>query len=212
MLSQSQWTLCAQRSRRPGPIALRICRRPVPIPMTTMTRTRRAIAGRAVATSIPKKTKAGPMTTTMTRKSHSRPAEDVLLRYQSGFASELATEALAGALPQGQNSPQKPAYGLYAEQLSGTAFTAPRHTNRRSWLYRLRPAAVHEPFALIDSGWLRGTPFDEVAVPPNQLRWDPIPIPTAPKDFIEGLITIGGNGDAAMQMGMAVHVYTANRC
>src|SRR5215831_14867560 len=167
MLSQSQWTLWAQRSRRPGPIALRICRRPVPIPMTTMTRTRRAIAGRAVATSIPKKTKAGPMTTTMTRKSHSRPAEDVLLRYQSGFASELATEALPGALPEGQNSPQKVPYGLYAEQLSGTAFTAPRHANRRSWLYRIRPAVKHGAFRAWDHALLRTAPFDDAVTPPD---------------------------------------------
>ncbi len=66
--------------------------------------------------------------------------------YQSGFANEFATEALPGALPQGRNSPQRVAYGLYAEQLSGTAFTAPRSHNRRSWLYRIRPAAVHQPF------------------------------------------------------------------
>ena len=74
------------------------------------------------------------------------------LRYQSGFANEFVTEALAGALPIGQNSPQKAPYGLYTEQLSGTAFTAPRAANRRSWLYRIRPAAVHRPFKRIDSG------------------------------------------------------------
>src|SRR5437667_11046834 len=73
------------------------------------------------------------------------------LRYQSGFGSELATEALPGALPQGQNSPQRPPYGLYAEQLSGTAFTAPRHANRRSWLYRLRPAVMHGAFTPFDA-------------------------------------------------------------
>src|ERR671925_469476 len=77
------------------------------------------------------------------------------LSYQSGLASELATEALPGALPQGQNSPQKAPYGLYAEQFSGTAFTAPRHANRRSWLYRMRPAAVHLPFARMNNGRLR---------------------------------------------------------
>src|SRR5574340_1110537 len=74
------------------------------------------------------------------------------LTYQSGFGNEVATEALAGALPVGQNSPQRCPYGLYAEQLSGTAFTAPRGANRRSWLYRIRPAAVHMPFRRIDNG------------------------------------------------------------
>src|SRR5215471_19848045 len=96
------------------------------------------------------------------------------LRYQSGFGSEFATEALPGALPQGQNSPQKVAYGLYAEQLSGTAFTAPRHANRRSWLYRLRPAVKHGAFRPREQGLLRSAPFDEVAAPPDQLRWNPL--------------------------------------
>src|SRR5256885_15074436 len=84
------------------------------------------------------------------------------LRYQSGFGAELATEALPGALPQGQNSPQTVPYGLYAEQFSGTAFTAPRHANRRSWLYRLRPAVTHGPFRPHDARLLRSAPFDEV--------------------------------------------------
>ena len=67
--------------------------------------------------------------------------------YFPGFGNHVSTEAVSGALPVGRNSPQKPAFGLYAEQLSGTAFTAPRHENRRSWLYRLRPTADHRPFA-----------------------------------------------------------------
>src|SRR5690349_23874691 len=93
----------------------------------------------------------------------------------SGFGNEFATEALAGALPEGRNSPQRVPYGLYAEQLSGTAFTAPRHANRRSWLYRIRPAAVHQPFEpLPNSGRWLGR-FDEVPAPPNPLRWDPLP-------------------------------------
>jgi homogentisate 1,2-dioxygenase len=136
------------------------------------------------------------------------------LRYQSGFGSEFATEALAGALPHGQNSPQKAPYGLYAEQLSGTAFTAPRHSNRRSWLYRIRPAAMHEAFEPTASGamgTLRSGPFNEVPTPPNQLRWDPLPMPTAPTDFIDGLTTVAGNGDAAMQLGIGIHIYAANR-
>src|SRR5437764_2958574 len=123
------------------------------------------------------------------------------LRYQSGFASEFATEALSGALPQGQNSPQKVPYGLYAEQFSGTSCTASRHANRRSWLYRLRPAVAHGVFRPLPAPLLKTSPFEDVATPPTQLRWDPLPLPTVPTDFIEGLVTIAGNGDAAMQAG-----------
>ena len=132
------------------------------------------------------------------------------LRYQAGFGNELATEALPGALPEGQNSPQRAPYGLYAEQLSGTAFTAPRGTNRRTWLYRLRPAVVHGPFERADRGRLASR-FDEAPTPPDQLRWDPFPIPAEPTDFVEGLATIAGNGDPAAQTGCAAHVYVANR-
>ena len=131
-------------------------------------------------------------------------------RYQSGFGNEFATEALAGALPVGRNSPQRCPYGLYAEQLSGTAFTAPRGANRRSWLYRIRPAAVHRPFARTDNGWL-DCDFASVATPPNQLRWDPLPIPAEPTDFVQGLVTMAGNGDAHAQSGFAIHVFVANR-
>src|ERR1700739_2368988 len=123
------------------------------------------------------------------------------LRYQSGFGNQFASEALPGALPIGRNSPQRPAYGLYTEQLSGTAFTAPRHANRRSWLYRLRPAVAHGVFRPLAAGLLRSAPF-EAAPPPTQLRWDPLPPPTAPTDFVEGLVTMAGNGDAAMQAGI----------
>lgn len=134
------------------------------------------------------------------------------LEYQSGFGNEHATEALAGALPQGQNSPQRVAFGLYAEQLSGTPFTAPRHLNRRSWLYRIRPSVAQAPFAPHDGApLLRSTPFNEVPATPNQLRWDPLPIPDGPADFLDGLITICGNGDLSMGSGIAVHVYAANR-
>jgi homogentisate 1,2-dioxygenase len=133
-----------------------------------------------------------------------------MTRYQPGFANEFATEAIAGTLPVGQNSPQRVAHGLYAEQLSGTAFTAPRHVNRRSWLYRIRPAAMHEPFALLQSGTFHND-FDEVAVSPNQLRWDPLPLPAEPTDFVDGLVSMAGNGSAAAQAGIGVHVYAANR-
>src|SRR5512146_2401572 len=100
--------------------------------------------------------------------------------YQSGFGSELATEALAGALPVGRNSPQRAPYGLYAEQLSGTAFTAPRHANRRSWLYRIRPAVLHGAFEALPHPRLASAPFDATPTSPNQLRWDPFPMPEAP--------------------------------
>jgi homogentisate 1,2-dioxygenase len=132
------------------------------------------------------------------------------LQFHCGFGGYYSTEALPGALPQGQNSPQKVPYGLYAEQLSGTAFTAPRQHNRRSWLYRIRPSAMHEPFERIDKRGLHSAPFDERAAAPNQLRWDPFPIPSEPTDFIEGMVTIAGNGDVAMQAGIAVHIYAAN--
>jgi homogentisate 1,2-dioxygenase len=132
------------------------------------------------------------------------------LRYQSGFANEFATEALPGALPVGQNSPQRCAYGLYAEQLSGTAFTAPRGANRRSWLYRIQPAAKHEPFAHIDNGRLTNS-FGEMDPSPNQLRWDPLPLPSESTDFVDGLVTMAGNGDAASQSGCGIHLYAANR-
>ncbi len=132
------------------------------------------------------------------------------LAYQSGFGNEFATEALAGALPAGRNSPQRAPYGLYVEQLSGTSFTTPRAANRRSWLYRIRPAAVHRPFERIDNGLLASR-FDEAPTSPDQLRWDPLPIPGKPTDFVEGLATMAGNGDAAAQTGCAIHVYAANR-
>ena len=137
--------------------------------------------------------------------------DGVALDYQSGFGSELATEALPGALPQGQNSPQKAPYDLYAEQLSGTAFTAPRHANRRSWLYRLRPALAHGPFRPREHGLLRTAPFDESPTPPDPLRWDPLPIPSSPTDFLEGLVTLAGSGDASLHTGIGIHVYACNR-
>jgi homogentisate 1,2-dioxygenase len=132
--------------------------------------------------------------------------------YQSGFGNQFATEAVAGALPVGQNSPQRTPFGLYAEQLSGSAFTAPRHENRRSWLYRLRPSASHAPFTpYAGAALLRSGPFSEVPATPNRLRWDPLPEATTPVDFLDGLTTYGGAGDPAVQAGVAVHLYAANR-
>src|SRR5271170_4185265 len=133
------------------------------------------------------------------------------LRYLSGFGNEHATEAVAGALPEGQNSPQTPPLGLYTEQISGTPFTAPRAANRRTWMYRIRPSAMHPPFRRLPDGLLRSAPFDEVDVPPNRLRWNPLSLPSAPTDFIDGLVTIAGNGDLAAQTGIAIHLYRANQ-
>jgi homogentisate 1,2-dioxygenase len=133
-------------------------------------------------------------------------------RYATGFGNEFATEAVAGALPAGRNSPQQAPLGLYAEQLSGTAFTQPRGVNRRSWVYRILPSAKHPAFRRIDNKNLRSTPFDELEPDPNRLRWDPLPLPeqSARQDFIDGLFTIGGNGDSRTRAGMAVHLYAAN--
>ncbi|TAE22878.1 MAG: homogentisate 1,2-dioxygenase [Candidatus Kapaibacterium sp.] len=131
-------------------------------------------------------------------------------QYQSGFGNEFASEALPHALPAGQNSPQRVPYGLYAEQVSGTAFTMPRTENRRSWLYRIRPSVVHTPFQRMDAGLLRGTPFDETPTPPNQMRWNPLPTPPQGTDFVQGLVTMGGNGDATVHSGCAIHLYAAN--
>jgi homogentisate 1,2-dioxygenase len=130
--------------------------------------------------------------------------------YMSGFGNEFATEAVPGALPQGRNSPQKPALGLYAEQINGTAFTAPRSENRRSWMYRIRPSVVHRPYERIDNGLVRSTPFNEVETTPNQLRWSPLPLPTKPTTFIEGIATMAGSGDLTTHNGSAIHVYAAN--
>jgi homogentisate 1,2-dioxygenase len=131
--------------------------------------------------------------------------------YFAGFGNTVATEAFPNALPQGRNSPQHVPFGLFAEQLSGSAFTAPRAENQRSWLYRLRPTAGHPPYApYAGGGTLRSAPFDEHAPSPNRLRWDPLTLPQTPTDFVDGLVTYGGNGDVAMATGMAVHLYAAN--
>src|SRR5213082_889299 len=134
-----------------------------------------------------------------------------VLEYQTGFGNTHSTEAVPGALPIGQNSPQRPPLGLYAEVLSGTAFTAPRAENLSSWLYKLRPSAMHAPLRRIANGLVRSGPFNEVEAPPNRLRWDPLPIGESPSDFIDGLATLAGSGEPASQIGVAVHLYRANR-
>ena len=134
------------------------------------------------------------------------------LRYLTGFGNEHETEALPGALPKGQFNPQKAPYGLYTEQFSSTAFTAPRHQNRRSWFYRIRPSVVQGDYEPADHGLIRSAPITEASPLPNQLRWDALPIEEdKPTDFIDGLITIAANGDVQMQTGSAIHMYLANK-
>ncbi|MER5970027.1 homogentisate 1,2-dioxygenase [Streptomyces sp. NPDC002055] len=131
------------------------------------------------------------------------------LAHSPGFGNEHSSEAIPGALPLGRNSPQRAPLGLYAEQLSGSAFTEPRARNRRSWLYRIRPSAAHPAFVRTDNGALRSAPFTEAVPDPNRLRWNPLPGPDGPVDFVGGLWTLGGNGDAQQRTGMAIHLYHA---
>lgn len=138
-------------------------------------------------------------------------ASEKTLNYLTGFGNEHASEAVAGALPVGRNSPQRPAFGLYCEKLSGTAFTAPRAENFRSWLYRMQPSVVHGHYREIDNGFLCTAPLHDVITPPQQFRWDPLQIPDEPTDFIDGLVTMAANGDARAQLGIGIHVYLANR-
>ena len=131
--------------------------------------------------------------------------------YMSGFGSHFATEAAPGALPVGRNSPQKPPFGLYAEQLSGTAFTAPRHENRRTWLYRMRPSAEHPPYRRYEGAKLFAPGIPKAPLAPNRLRWDPLSMPEGPTDLIDGMVTMVANRDPASLEGVAVHIYRANR-
>jgi homogentisate 1,2-dioxygenase len=133
------------------------------------------------------------------------------LSYLSGFGNEFATEAIAGALPQGRNSPQRAPHGLYAELISGTAFTAPRALNRRTWMYRRQPSVVSGAYAPYEQAlWTTGA-AGGLDMPPDPLRWNPFVIPDAPLDFVDGVRTIVANGDVQAQSGMAALVYTANR-
>jgi len=130
--------------------------------------------------------------------------------YLPGFANHFASEAVPGALPVGRNSPQRTPFGLYAEQLSGTAFTAPRAENRRTWLYRLRPSANHPPFTPYEGAAnFRSAPFTDTPPTPNRLRWDPLPWPDLATDWLDGLVTYGGNGDAEAGTGVGIHLYAA---
>jgi homogentisate 1,2-dioxygenase len=133
--------------------------------------------------------------------------------YMSGFGNSFETEALPGALPIGRNSPQKVNYGLYAEQLSGSPFTAPQATNQRSWLYRIRPTVKHSArYRKIAKGLIRTAPArEDHDLPIGQLRWGPIPLPAEKLSFVEGLRTITTAGDSDTQAGMAAHVALVTR-
>ena len=133
------------------------------------------------------------------------------LTYLTGFGSHFESEAVPGALPKGRNSPQRPAFGLYAEQLSGTAFTAARHENRRSWLYRMRPTADHPPYRRYDAARLFAASTGSEPVAPNRLRWDPPADLPADSDFIDGLVTMLTNRPPDELTGVAVHLYRAAR-
>ena len=132
--------------------------------------------------------------------------------YLSGFGNTFETEALPGALPVGRNSPQRCAYGLYAEQISGSPFTAPRASNERSWLYRIRPSVKHSgKFRAAAANLWRTAPCVEVEMPIGQLRWSPTPFPLEKVSFIEGMRTMTTAGDAGTQTGMGAHVYLVSR-
>ncbi|KAL7746541.1 hypothetical protein RI367_008068 [Sorochytrium milnesiophthora] len=139
-------------------------------------------------------------------------------KYLSGFGSHFSSEAREGALPASQNSPQVCPYGLYAEQLSGTAFTVPRVHNQRSWLYRIRPSVCHTPFKKFDAlnkhhSVRSFSDDDECEATPNQLRWSPFDIPEEKSErvhFVQGLATLCGAGDPKTRSGLGVHVYACN--
>ncbi|WP_321893266.1 homogentisate 1,2-dioxygenase [Paraburkholderia tropica] len=133
------------------------------------------------------------------------------LQYQSGFGNRFSSEAVAGALPVGRNSPQRAPFGLYAELLSGAAFTAPRDHNLRTWMYRKRPAAMHGAMQRINNGRWQSAPLLDAEVPANRLRWSPWAMPDEPTDFVAGMVTVAGNGDVGAQTGSAIHVYRTNR-
>ncbi|KAG6189892.1 hypothetical protein E4U10_004889 [Claviceps purpurea] len=135
-------------------------------------------------------------------------------RYQCGFNSHFESEAIEGALPIGHNSPQQPPLGLYAEKLSGTAFTAPRHENKQTWLYRVLPSCAHAPFrpASNEETAAKGTAVESLHYIPNQLRWDPFSHDEAHEhDFVTGLKLVAANGDPAQKQGLGIYIYAAGR-
>src|SRR4051794_24184548 len=133
------------------------------------------------------------------------------LCYMTGFGGHFESEAVEGALPKGRNSPQQPAFGLYAEQLSGSSFTAPRHENRRSWLYRMRPTADHRPFTRYEGAKLFAPGTVKEPLAPNRLRWDPPADLPKGTDFIDGMVTMLANRDPADLEGVAMLLYCASK-
>jgi homogentisate 1,2-dioxygenase len=133
------------------------------------------------------------------------------LRYMTGFGGHFETEAVEGALPKGRNSPQRPAFGLYTEQLSGSSFTSPRHENRRSWLYRMRPTADHRPFVAYEGARLFAPGTVKEPLAPNRLRWDPPKDLPESADFVDGTVTMLANREPSDLEGVAVHLYRAGK-
>jgi homogentisate 1,2-dioxygenase len=133
------------------------------------------------------------------------------LQYLTGFGGHFESEAVPGALPKGRNSPQRPAFGLYTEQLSGSSFTSPRHENRRSWLYRMRPTADHRPFQRYDGAPLFAPGMVKEPLAPNRLRWDPPTDLPEGGDFVDGMVTMLATRDPADLEGVAVHLYRAGK-
>ena len=128
-----------------------------------------------------------------------------VLAYQTGFANDFATEAMVGALPKGQNSPQHVPYGLYAELISGSAFVAPRADNRRTWMYRRRPSAAHGAYRALRHDGINPASMRADASP-NRLRWDPLNITYASGDFVDGLVTWAANGDPTAMIGATIYL------
>lgn len=131
------------------------------------------------------------------------------MEYQSGFGNYFESEAVKGSLPEGQNNPQKAPHGLYAEQLTGSAFTAPRKANLRTWLYKIEPTVVQGSYEPMVHKTLKTGPF--FIHDPNQMRWKAFPFPKGKVDFIDGLVTYAGNGSPTEGSGCAIHMYACTQ-
>jgi homogentisate 1,2-dioxygenase len=133
------------------------------------------------------------------------------LQYLLGFNNEHVSEAVAGAVPVGRNSPQKGPLGLYPEQINGTAFTMSRKENYRSWMYRIRPSVLHGEFKLISDGLWKSASDVGAPASPMQLRWNPLPALAVSKDFVDGVETFATNGSVTTRVGSGVHLYRCNK-
>lgn len=131
------------------------------------------------------------------------------ISYFSGLGNIFATETKPNLLPGVGNSPQKVAYDFYAEQINGTAFTAPRHKNFKTWMYRSIPSARHGDFKSVSYSNFKSPPYDEVPPTPQQLRWNPIPYQKK-KNFLESINTMCGNGSIKMNLGCSIHLYSCD--